>query len=49
MMGHRRISNKRVKQMISDVFPDDFNNQEEILVESQQQDEINDLPEESKE
>lgn len=42
-MGHKRISNKRIKQMMSDIYPDDFNNQEEMLVESNQE-EVNELP-----
>ncbi len=42
-MGHKRISNKRIKQMMSDIFPDDINDQEESLVESNQA-EMNELP-----
>lgn len=47
-MGHRRISNKRVKQMMSDIYPDDFHNQEDILVESNQE-EVNELPNDNEE
>jgi hypothetical protein len=47
-MGHRRISNKRVKQMMSDIYPDDFNNQEDVLVESNQE-KANELPNDNEE
>ncbi len=35
-MAHRRMSNKRAKQMLNEILPDDFAPQEEALVDKKE-------------
>lgn len=47
-MGHRRISNKRARQMMSDIIPDDFNQEEDDLRDLSQES-VSELPSDNEE